>query len=74
MIDLSEKRLTALENRYPSHYLAHAVADRVPHLLHLWLLAAQKILAGSGGHTADDRHRYRGPGQPAQWLSSRGSA
>jgi hypothetical protein len=58
MIDLSEKRLTALENRIPPHHLAHAVADRISHLLHLWLLAAQKILAGSGGHSTDDRHGY----------------
>jgi hypothetical protein len=73
MIDLSEKRLTALENRIPPTIwlmlllIAFLTASPL-------VIGNAEILAGSGGHTADDRHRYRGPGQPAQWLSSRGSA
>jgi hypothetical protein len=75
-IDLSEKRLTALENRIP-HHLANAAADCSHDLFHVWLLAAQEILAGGHSFAANDCDCHgidRGFRQLAQRFPPRRSA
>jgi hypothetical protein len=39
----------------PQAHLVNAIADRIPHLLYVWLWPTQKILAGGRRHSAHDR-------------------
>jgi hypothetical protein len=77
VIDLSEKRLTALENRIPPTIWLMLLPIAFLTCFTFWLRTTPKILAGGCRHPAHDRHRHginRRPGQSAQRLPSCRSA